>query len=284
MKDALLLCTDAIKRHPLLTADEEIFNGAAVREWLDYEGDVPSAIERRGRRAKKRMVEANLRLVLSISNKYKYRTDNGSMELMDIFQEGCIGLNRAVEKFDPARGYKFSTYAYWWIRQAVGKFLIDSTSVYRAIRLPSKLQSDYAKVIKAISTYEQEKGETPSTEILAEILEIKPERVRRAVTYVSRSSTSSLDASIREDGSLLIDTIADPESEIEIDMDKELAIRALDSLPTHMQEAIERSVMYDDRQNPNVSKFKLSRKDVREHKQEGLTILRSAMRSQKVCA
>jgi RNA polymerase nonessential primary-like sigma factor len=144
-----------IGRVPLLSHEQEITLGRQVQEYMEVErteseiieltGDKPSIDElstklnlsssiikkrlRVGQRAKERMVAANLRLVVSVAKKYTKR----NMELLDLIQEGTIGLVRGVEKFDPARGYKFSTYAYWWIRQGITRAIAEKS---RAIRLP----------------------------------------------------------------------------------------------------------------------------------------------------
>merc|ERR1711991_505793 len=144
-----------IGRVPLLTHEQEITLGRQVQELMDLEsleseleskaGEKPSRDQlakasglssmqlkrklQHGRRAKERMVATNLRLVVSVAKKYTKR----NMELLDLIQEGTIGLVRGVEKFDPARGYKFSTYAYWWIRQGITRAIAEKS---RAIRLP----------------------------------------------------------------------------------------------------------------------------------------------------
>ena len=118
-------------RVPLLTAAEAIHLGALVRRWMDWEpspDEAPAAVRRRGLRARDRMVSANLRLVVSVATKCPYH----DAPLIDRLQNGSIGLARAVEKFDPSRGYTFATYAYWWIRQAIDKGELDE----KTIRLP----------------------------------------------------------------------------------------------------------------------------------------------------
>ena len=117
-----------IGRYPLLTAEEEIALGRQVRAWLNAKKPSSEVIAA-GRRAKDRMVCCNLRLVVNIAKKHQHR----GVEFQALIQEGSIGLARAVEKFDPAKGYKFSTYGYWWIRQAMIRAIANDS---RVIRLP----------------------------------------------------------------------------------------------------------------------------------------------------
>ena len=132
--DAALHWLQAAGRHPLLTPAEELHLGGLVRAWQDHPGgpdQAPPAVIRRGRRARDRMVSANLRLVARVAQNMGFR-GRQSGDLADRLQAGAVGLTRAAEKFDPAKGYKFSTYSYWWIWQGIGNWnLTDST-----IRLP----------------------------------------------------------------------------------------------------------------------------------------------------
>ncbi len=186
-----------IGRVPLLSHEQEITLGRQVQEYMQVEraelemieltGDKPSIDElanklnlsasqikkrfRAGQRAKERMVAANLRLVVSVAKKYTKR----NMELLDLIQEGTIGLVRGVEKFDPARGYKFSTYAYWWIRQGITRAIAEKS---RAIRLPIHITEMLNKLKKGQRELSQELSRTPTVIELAKHVELPEEDVK----------------------------------------------------------------------------------------------------------
>jgi RNA polymerase primary sigma factor len=135
MSDLLSDYLQAISRYPLLSAEEELHFGRIVRSWLDHK-DADWEVCRRGRRALNRMVNGNLRLVVSVVKRYHDRVSMLNLETTDLIQAGNIGLIHAVEKFDPCRGYRFSTYGYWWIRQSVSRSIHEHGYL---VRIPPSL-------------------------------------------------------------------------------------------------------------------------------------------------
>ena len=181
-----------IGRIPLLEHDEEILLGRKVQRLMQIK-EAQSELEvkdndslaqvlglttkelrrelRDGEKAKDKMVTANLRLVVSVAKKYTKR----NMELLDIIQEGTIGLVRGVEKFDPGRGYKFSTYAYWWIRQGITRAIAEKS---RAIRLPIHVTENLNKLKKAQRELSQINGCMPSIFQLSDYLELSVDDIK----------------------------------------------------------------------------------------------------------
>lgn len=200
-----------ISRYPLLTADEEIELGRQVQRMLQLKGldreltpQEKRAI-RVGERAQEKFVRCNLKLVVSAAKRYMSYVKN--MDLMDLVQEGNIGLIRGVEKFDPSRGYKFSTYAYWWIRQSINRAI---TTKERLIRLPGKAQEIASGWNVALRKLTQELDRLPTTKELAAHFKVTEEEVRYFMR-VGMSPCVSLDQTLKEESSMLfVDLIEDP--------------------------------------------------------------------------
>ena len=142
MTDSVRAWLNAAGRVPLLTPAEEVHLGAMVREWQDWPGGpdaAPASVKRRGLRARDRMIQANLRLVVNVAKRYHRAIERRRLAPEDALQEGSFGLMRGAELFDPAKGYKFSTYAYWWVRQAITRWLSSSDLIRVPIHLRERL-------------------------------------------------------------------------------------------------------------------------------------------------
>jgi RNA polymerase primary sigma factor len=212
-----------IGRVPLLTPAEEIELAHHVqcgKRLLEIPSEERSPKQNRqirmGQRARDRMMAANLRLVVSVAKKYQ----NQGLELLDLVQEGAIGLERAVDKFDPAMGYKFSTYAYWWIRQGMTRAIDNSA---RTIRLPIHISEKLSKMRRVSRELSHRLGRQPNRLELAHALGMAPEELEELISQ--SAPCASLDAHARgeEDRSTLGELIADPASGEHFDsMDRHL--------------------------------------------------------------
>lgn len=197
-----------ISRHPLLKAEEEPVLGHAIEVGVlatqRIETDDALAPEdqkdllylaRKGERAKEKMIVANQRLVVSIAKKYWFQ--RGTMSMLDLIQEGNTGLITAVEKFDYTKGFKFSTYASWWIRQAIVRSIADKSST---IRIPVHVHEEMRKVRKTRETFTEKESREPTVDELVAETELKESTVRRALTAARAARAPySLDAPLPND-------------------------------------------------------------------------------------
>ena len=231
-------------RYPLLSAEEEIELAYLVKflmeaeevrqklqenlhrpptktEWaialeLDNERQLENRLYR-GRTAKRKMIRSNLRLVVSIAKRYL----NRGVPFLDLIQEGAIGLNRAAEKFDPNKGYKFSTYAYWWIRQAITRTIANDA---RTIRLPIHIVEKLNKLKKAQRILKQDLQRNPNERELAEALEMTPEQLRQLL-QLRRQSLSLNHRVGKGEDTELVDLLEDNDLQLPEDKMNEMMMR-----------------------------------------------------------
>jgi RNA polymerase primary sigma factor len=218
--DAMALFLQEVRRHPLLTREEEV--------------ELAKRIERGDLRAKERLVNSNLRLVIANARKFQ----GHELPLLDLIQEGILGLIRAAEKFDWRKGYKFSTYATFWIRQALQRAL-DNRS--RTIRIPVHLGQRERKIARAQRELAAGLGREPTDEEIARAAEITVRDVRdaretaRVVTSLDRPVGEEEDTPL---GSLLASGELSPEEEVEISLREDALRRALERLPEREREVV----------------------------------------------
>ncbi|MEL6582155.1 MAG: sigma-70 family RNA polymerase sigma factor, partial [Cyanobacteria bacterium J06621_12] len=183
-----------IGRTPLLTAADEVRFANQIQAMLpllEQENLTPEEqkVVRIGQKAKQAMVKANLRLVVSIAKKYQ----NRGLSMLDLIQEGSIGLMRASEKFDAGKGYKFSTYSYWWIRQAMTRAIANHA---RTIRLPIHITQDLNKIKKTTRLLSQKLGRKPNEDEIAQELDMDLKKLRSLAESARRTRLKSLNATI----------------------------------------------------------------------------------------
>ena len=218
--DALQLFLREAGRHALLTAPQEV--------------ELAKLIERGDAQAKQRMIQANLRLVVSIAKNYR----NQGLPFLDLIQEGTLGLIRAVEKFDWRRGYKFSTYATWWIRQAVARALADKA---RTIRMPVHIVERMQKMNRAERTLWMELGREPTLEEIAGEASLPVEQAREVRSAARASASLDQPVGDQEDavfGDFVAGTDPLPEERVESSLRSEALLNALQALPERERQVL----------------------------------------------
>ncbi|MDJ0707515.1 MAG: sigma-70 family RNA polymerase sigma factor [Leptolyngbyaceae cyanobacterium MO_188.B28] len=277
----------AIGKTPLLTKAEEQAFGTQIQAMIPLL-EIPEesrtleqqSIVRRGRRAKRKMIQANLRLVVSIAKRYGRR----GVELMDLIQEGSLGLSRATEKFDPSRGYKFSTYAYWWIRQSITRAIAMQS---RTIRLPIHVTERLNQLKKHQRQLSQKLGRRPTRRELAEAMGMEWERFEQLLVQTQR--TTSLDQLIGEEeetplAALVPSSTASPDEVVELQLMRDRVDTLIGCLTEREQAVIKARYGLENGRPKSLSKVAkllggMSRERVRQLEKSGIRKLRATLRN-----
>lgn len=271
--DSVRLYLREIGKIPLLSAEEEL--------------DLAQRVVAGDKKAKDKMAEANMRLVVSIAKRYSGR----GLDFLDLIQEGNTGLLRAVEKFDPDKGFKFSTYATWWIRQAITRAIADQA---RTIRIPVHMVETINKLLRTQRRMTQELNREPSIEELAKELEMEPEKVEYVMKI--KQDIHSLDAGVGRDGdddseSVLGDFIEDedaksPESSAGDQLLKEQVSSILGALTEREQKIVKMRFGLDDGKNHTLEEvgqeFSVTRERIRQIEAKALAKLRKHKDAKKL--
>jgi len=223
MVDTLADYLAEIGRYPLLTKSQEIMLARHVAAWVSAENPTPKQ-ERMGKRAYEKLINCNLRLVVSIAKKFRSRV--GKAELLDLIQEGNIGLSHGIKKFDPERGYALSTYVYWWVRQGITRYLSCSD---RIIRLPSHAGETLAKLRKWTPDFFLIHGRAPTLQESAEFCEITEEKMR---LYLDNAyDAGSLDKPVSNtDGETTLLSLVSVDEDLLSKVENTIRLEAMDSL------------------------------------------------------
>ena len=294
MTDTLTVYLNEIGKHPLLTKEDEIRLSNQIREGQeaskqmeasDYRDlDELQKLERRVKRsdrAKEKFILGNLRLVVSVAKKYPI---TGSLELEDLIQEGNIGLMKAVDKFEYQRGYKFSTYATWWIRQSITRAVADQS---RTIRIPVHMVEQINKILRVSRRLVQEKGVEPTSDDIAKELDMDTDKVNEILK--ASQDPISLEAPIGEEQDLnLADLIEDqnaesPQNSASKNLLKSQIIEVLETLSPRERQVIEYRFGINDSRPRTLEEvgqtFGVTRERIRQIEAKALRKLRHPTRS-----
>jgi RNA polymerase primary sigma factor len=259
-----------VGKHALLTAEQEIELATTIQ----------TGKGRARERARQTLITANLRLAVSIARKY----NRGRMPLSDLVQEANLGIMRAVETFDPARGLRFSTYASWWVRHAIQRALADKS---RTVRLPCHVQDTLGRVNKARLALESKHGREPTPDELATALEMSVEKLEQIT--LSAANCASLDAPMSDDdGRSFVDFLADDDAPADVNLEREqqqaLAHELLAELSPYHQDILSSRFgiaanQEDEREEQTLKeigdKYNLSRERIRQLQEKALDELRA---------
>ena len=288
--DLLRRYLDEIGAHPLLSAADEVTLAIAIvgarvaQEEMDTATERLPVARRRelhkavtdGDAARRRFIQSNLRLVVSVARRYQ----SSGVGILDLIQEGNIGLMRAVEKFDHRRGFKFSTYATWWIRQAIGRAIADTS---RTIRVPAHVRDQIVAVSRSAQRLRADLDREPTVEELAADTGLDPHRVE--ATQIHAADLLSLSAPTGEDGDgELGDLLADPEAEASFDraaagLDEHALRAVLSRLTPRERHVLSMRFGLDRSDEPRTladigDGYKLTRERIRQIEAKALTKLR----------
>lgn len=244
VKGELFAYMASIEKHPVLCEEAQLLHCRRIYRWKKHDSasEVDEAVSRKiardGKRSFDTMVRTNLRMVISIAKRYQYR----GLDLSDLIQEGNLGLMRGLELYDPSRGYRITTYAFWWIRQGITRAIFERS---RVIRLPLHHYEAATRAARFTQEYAARTGKLPPLESIAEFLKIKPERLLEMMQLKAETDCTSLDALVNkndggegsalgalcgtplspEDASLTTDLAAGPATSIHAELAGDLVAR-----------------------------------------------------------